>query len=211
MAASASSKKRKKSLSSNLPYLDCTAKCQLFDHARVIIKIAALGNVDLLRHSVYLCGNPWNVCDGRGLTALHVASSLGHLKAVDWLLKKKSKLTIINSPDHESKWTSLHRAAYYGHPHVMISLIKGGANVTLLDNDGCSPLNLLQLNFNLADTYPAVSEVILYMWGTNINMTLGHHHCRSTPEISEALPPLINISQVWKTSSHFTANDSNME
>jgi hypothetical protein len=34
------------------------------------------------------------------------------------------------------------------------------------------------------------------MWGTNINMTLGHHHCRSTPEISEALPPLINISQV---------------
>ena len=42
----------------------------------------------------------------------------------------------------------------------------------------------------------AVSEVSLYLWGSNVNMTLGHDRSRSNPELVEATPPLGNVEQV---------------
>ena len=62
--------------------------------------------------------------DEEGRTALHIASSFGHMESVEWLLKRRGVVKQTNAVDTESKWSSLHRAAYYGYPNVIIALLK---------------------------------------------------------------------------------------
>lgn len=60
--------------------------------------------------------------DVAGRTVLHVTASKGHLSLVEWLLKRKCRY--IDVVDVDSRWSALHRAAYYGYPGVMVALIK---------------------------------------------------------------------------------------
>ena len=138
----AARRQKKASTWSHDTVLDCTSKCQHLPHANVVLRCAALGNLDLLKHCSTICGNPWNirctfvsVCsillyisisqcssDVAGRTVLHVTASKGHLNLVEWLLKRKCRY--IDVVDVDSHWSALHRAAYYGHPGVMVTLVK---------------------------------------------------------------------------------------
>lgn len=63
--------------------------------------------------------------DEQGRMALHIASSCGHIESVKWLLGRKGmNKKQLNIVDNESRWSSLHRSAYYGYPDVMIALLK---------------------------------------------------------------------------------------
>ena len=83
--------------------------------------------------------------DIAGRNVLHISSSFGHLDQVEWLLKRKGR-TGVDSTDIESRWSSLHRAAYFGHVGILVCLMKHGGNLELLDNDNYTPLHLLISN-----------------------------------------------------------------
>ena len=83
--------------------------------------------------------------DIAGRNVLHISSSYGHLDQVEWLLKRKGR-TGVDSTDNESRWSSLHRAAYFGHVGILVCLMKYGGNLELLDNDNYTPLHVLISN-----------------------------------------------------------------
>eukprot|EP00613_Pedinella_sp_CCMP2098_P017940 CAMPEP_0171752676 /NCGR_PEP_ID=MMETSP0991-20121206/42769_1 /TAXON_ID=483369 /ORGANISM="non described non described, Strain CCMP2098" /LENGTH=280 /DNA_ID=CAMNT_0012354127 /DNA_START=121 /DNA_END=960 /DNA_ORIENTATION=+ len=62
--------------------------------------------------------------DEVGRSALHVASSRGHIASVQFLLQVGSD---VHNRDVESGWTPLHRALFHGHISVAIILIRAGA------------------------------------------------------------------------------------
>lgn len=103
--------------------LDCTAECRARDHALLVLSSAYLGNLKLLRHCASVCANPVHIRDELGRTALHVAASRGHLQLVQWLLARKKKVKV-DVADWESKWTALHRSAYYGQMGTAALLLK---------------------------------------------------------------------------------------
>ena len=102
--------------------LDCTVECSLKQHSDVALSSAFLGNIKLLQHCTSVCANPFRIVDSLGRNVLHVASSMGHLKMVRWLLvKKKVKIDVT---DFESNWSALHRSIYSGHLGVGTYLVK---------------------------------------------------------------------------------------
>jgi len=109
-----------------------------------------------------------------------VAASKGHLHIVAWLLERKK--VNFDLGDFESRWSALHRSIYYGHLGVALYLIKSGASLHMKDYDGCTPLALLSEDRKHFKSDPIVSEVNVYTWGNNSNLTLGHHHSRKHPE-----------------------------
>uniref|UniRef100_A0A1X7V048 BTB domain-containing protein n=1 Tax=Amphimedon queenslandica TaxID=400682 RepID=A0A1X7V048_AMPQE len=174
---------------------DCTAKCRALEHAHVVHRVIATGNLELLKHCSTICGNPWYKCDEAGRSTLHVAASTGSSEIAQWLLRRKgAKEKLINLTDIDSNWTALHRAAYFGYPGIMVPLMKAGESLEALDKDGWSPLNVLHSNY--ADILPGVSEVSLYLWGGNVNNTLGHDRSKLNPEPVEAYPAFGNVEKV---------------
>ena len=102
--------------------LDCTAECRTKEHALLVLSSAYLGNLKLLRHCASVCGNPVHIQDAVGRNALHVAASQGHLHLMQWLVARKK--VRVDLPDWESKWTALHRGAYYGQLGAATLLLK---------------------------------------------------------------------------------------
>lgn len=172
--------------------LDCTGDCRTKEHSSLVLSSAYLGNLKLLKHCASVCNNPLHIRDGLGRNALHVASSKGHLQLLLWLVaKKKVKVDVF---DLESKWTALHRSAYYGQLGAMTLLMKYGADMNALDYDGWSPLALLN-----ADRHPSldVAAINVYTWGRNPNNTLGHDRTRKHPEkLDHTLSPGDYITKV---------------
>lgn len=106
--------------------LDCTSECRAKEHAILVLSSAFLGNLKLLKHCASVCGNPLHIQDALGRNALHVAASKGHLQLVHWLVARKK--VRVDVCDMESKWTALHRSAYYGQLGAAALLLKvGGA------------------------------------------------------------------------------------
>lgn len=107
----------------SLALLDCTPKCRSQEHASGVIAALTSGSEGQLRAFLTsYCHNSATLRDGFGRTALHLAASLGKKALLEWLLESKSAdLTV---KDKESGWTALHRSAFYGHIHCLISLVK---------------------------------------------------------------------------------------
>lgn len=49
---------------------------------------------------------------------------------------------------HNTRWTPLHRALYFGNIGVVAELLKSGAAVHVKDHEGCTPLGLAQLHLD---------------------------------------------------------------
>lgn len=102
--------------------LDCTPECRAREHSSLVLSSACLGNLKLLKHCATVCANPVRIQDALGRNALHVAASKGYLQLVLWLVaRKKVKMDIV---DLESRWTALHRSAYYGQLGAAAILMK---------------------------------------------------------------------------------------
>lgn len=107
----------------NLAAPECTAKCRSREHAEDVVAAVTRGSEGQLR--LFLsshCHNAATLRDHFGRTTLHMAASMGKKGLLEWLLEmKNSDLTV---KDKESGWTVLHRSAFYGQIHCLISLIK---------------------------------------------------------------------------------------
>lgn len=102
---------------------DCTPKCRSQRHADEVVAALTGGSEGQLRAFLTShCHNAATLRDAFGRTALHLASSLGKKTLLEWLLESKN--ADLSVKDKESSWTALHRSAFYGHIHCLISLVK---------------------------------------------------------------------------------------
>lgn len=102
---------------------DCTPKCRSLKHGTDVIAALTHGSESQLRAFLTShCHNAAVLRDEFGRTALHMAASLGKKGVLEWLLEIKGG--DLTAKDKESGWTALHRSAFYGHIHCLISLVK---------------------------------------------------------------------------------------
>lgn len=78
------------------------------------------------------------VGDESGVTALHMAASLGLTKVVKALLDKGHNVHLCTSRG----WTAMHEAAKSGHKDIMALLYERGANIRVRTDEGASALLL---------------------------------------------------------------------
>jgi uncharacterized protein len=79
------------------------------------------------------------IADEGGSTPLIMASDLGHLEVVRLLLVRPSAKGVVNHCDHEGT-TALWWACYVGHGGMVRALLESGADVTIADQDGITPV-----------------------------------------------------------------------
>jgi uncharacterized protein len=83
--------------------------------------------------------------NGRGSTPLMEASSNRHVEVVRLLLGDPSGNATINQRDEEGK-TALFWACRYGREGVVRALLESGADPTIADNDGTTPMAVAKQN-----------------------------------------------------------------
>lgn len=112
---------RKAKMSLGIP--DCTPKCRSVRHAEEVIAALTSGSEGSLRGYLSVhCHNAATLRDEFGRTPVHLAASLGKRDLLQWLLD--CKRADLLAKDKESGWTALHRSAFYGQIHCLMTLIK---------------------------------------------------------------------------------------
>lgn len=102
---------------------DCTPKCRSVRHAEEVIAALTSGSEGSLRAYLSVhCHNAATLRDEFGRTPLHLAASLGKRDLLQWLLD--CKRADLLAKDKESGWTALHRSAFYGQIHCLMTLLK---------------------------------------------------------------------------------------
>uniref|UniRef100_A0AAQ5YCA8 BTB domain-containing protein n=1 Tax=Amphiprion ocellaris TaxID=80972 RepID=A0AAQ5YCA8_AMPOC len=164
--------------------LDCTPKCRSQQHADQVVAALTGGSEGQLRAFLTShCHNAATLRDAFGRTALHLAASLGKKALLEWLLESKSAdLTL---KDKESGWTALHRSAFYGQIHCLISLVRHGALLSTQDKEGLSVLDLTMKDRPAHVAFKNTDPTEVYTWGNNTNFSLGHgnQESRQHPEL----------------------------
>lgn len=163
---------------------DCTVKCRSLQHADDVVAALTSGTEGQLRAFLSAhCHNSATLRDGFGRTALHMAASLGKKSLLEWLLEIKSAEVLVK--DKESGWTALHRSAFYGQIHCLISLVKHGALLSTQDKEGFSVLDLTMKDRPAHVVFRNSDPTEAYTWGNNTNFSLGHgnQESRQHPEL----------------------------
>jgi len=98
-------------LTSN-PTFDCNPGCRSKQHAAQLISSITKGSDLQIRLFLSRCHNAESIVDEYGRNTLHVAASCGQDDVVEWLIAEQG--ASLSAVDHESRWTALHRAVFYG-------------------------------------------------------------------------------------------------
>lgn len=168
----------------SLALLDCTPKCRSQQHADEVVAALTGGSEGQLRAFLTShCHNATTLRDAFGRTALHLVSSLGKKTLLEWLLGIKNAELMVK--DKESGWTALHRSAFYGHIHCLISLVKHGGLLSTQDKEGLSVLDLTMKDRPTHVVFKNTDPTEVYTWGNNTNFSLGHgnQESRHHPEL----------------------------
>uniref|UniRef100_A0A8C3G234 Inhibitor of Bruton tyrosine kinase n=1 Tax=Cyclopterus lumpus TaxID=8103 RepID=A0A8C3G234_CYCLU len=163
---------------------DCTPKCRSQQHADEVVAALTGGSEGRLRAFLTShCHNATTLRDAFGRTALHLASSLGKKTLLEWLLESKN--ADLMGKDKESGWTAVHRSAFYGHIHCLISLVKHGGLLSTHDKEGLSVLDLTMKDRPTHVVFKNTDPTEVYTWGNNTNFSLGHgnQESRHHPEL----------------------------
>uniref|UniRef100_A0A8C4E279 Inhibitor of Bruton agammaglobulinemia tyrosine kinase n=1 Tax=Dicentrarchus labrax TaxID=13489 RepID=A0A8C4E279_DICLA len=163
---------------------DCTPKCRSQKHADEVVAALTGGSEGQLRAFLTShCHNAATLRDAFGRTALHLAASLGKKALLEWLLESKSADLMVK--DKESGWTALHRSAFYGQIHCLISLVKHAGLLSTQDKEGLSVLDLTMKDRPTHVVFKNTDPTEVYTWGNNTNFSLGHgnQESRQHPEL----------------------------
>ncbi|XP_075952524.1 inhibitor of Bruton tyrosine kinase [Anarhichas minor] len=166
---------------------DCTPKCRSQQHADEVVAALTGGSEGQLRAFLTShCHNATTLRDAFGRTALHLASSLGKKTLLEWLLESRNADLMVK--DKESGWTAVHRSAFYGHIHCLISLVKHGGLLSTQDKEGLSVLDLTMKDRPTHVVFKNTDPTEVYTWGNNTNFSLGHgnQESRQHPELVDA-------------------------
>lgn len=163
---------------------DCTPKCRSLKHADDVVAALTRGSEGQLRAFLSShCHNAAVLRDEFGRTALHMAASLGKKALLEWLLESKGG--DLMAKDKESAWTALHRSAFYGQIHCLISLVKHGGLLSTLDKEGLTVLDLTMKDRPSHIVFKNTDPTEVFTWGNNTNFSLGHgnQESRQSPEL----------------------------
>uniref|UniRef100_A0A3Q0QZL9 Inhibitor of Bruton tyrosine kinase n=1 Tax=Amphilophus citrinellus TaxID=61819 RepID=A0A3Q0QZL9_AMPCI len=164
--------------------LDCTPKCRSQQHADQVVAALTSGSEGQLRAFLTShCHNAATLRDAFGRTSLHLAASLGKKALLEWLLESKGADLMVK--DKESGWTALHRSAFYGQIHCLMSLVKHGGLLSTQDKEGLSVLDLTMKDRPSHVVFRNTDPTEVYTWGNNTNFSLGHgnQESRQHPEL----------------------------
>lgn len=101
------------------------------------------GNLDVAKR-LREAGASWTEVDRGGSSPIHWAVDSGRSDLIEWMLTDGAE---VNMQDRNAGWTPLLRcAALTGDVNVARCLIRHGANVNAVDNDGKAPLMIATLN-----------------------------------------------------------------
>lgn len=124
--------------------VDAGADINAFENDRYdVITIAAVENdIEMLRVALFLGGKPDNITSPYDGTALIAAAHLGHYEIVILLIEAGAPLDHVNNLG----WTALIESIVLGdggyrHVRTAKALIDAGANVSIADRSGVSPLS----------------------------------------------------------------------
>ncbi|KAM8735330.1 inhibitor of Bruton tyrosine kinase [Acanthopagrus schlegelii] len=162
----------------------CTPKCRSSEHADQVVAALTRGSEGKLRAFLNShCYNAATVRDEFGRNALHMAASLGKKAILEWLLESKSADLMVK--DKESGWTALHRSAFYGQIHCLISLVKHAGLLSTQDREGLSVLDITMKDRPSHVVFKNTDPTEVYTWGNNTNFSLGHgnQESRQHPEL----------------------------
>ncbi|XP_067366528.1 inhibitor of Bruton tyrosine kinase isoform X2 [Channa argus] len=168
----------------SLAPLECTSKCRSQQHAeQVVAALTGSSEGQLRAFLTSHCYNAATLRDAFGRTALHMAASVGKKVLLEWLLESKSADLMVK--DKESGWTALHRSAFYGNIHCLISLVKHGGLLSTQDKEGLSVLDLTMKDRPTHVVFRNTDPTEVYTWGNNTNFSLGHgnQESRTHPEL----------------------------
>lgn len=163
---------------------DCSVKCCSLQHADDVVAALTSGTEGQLGAFLTAhCHNAATLRDAFGRTALHMAASLGKKTLLEWLLDCKNAELMVK--DKESGWTALHRSAFYGQIHCLISLVKHGGLLSTQDKEGLSVLDLTMKDRPAHVVFKNSDPTEVYTWGNNTNFSLGHgnQESRHHPEL----------------------------
>ncbi|XP_020489529.1 inhibitor of Bruton tyrosine kinase [Labrus bergylta] len=163
---------------------ECTPRCRSQKHADEVVAALTGGSEGQLRAFLTsYCHNAATLRDNFGRTALHLAASLGKKALLEWLLESKNADLMVK--DKESGWTALHRSAFYGQIHCLISLVKHGGLLSTQDKEGLSVMDLTMKDRPSHVIFKNTDPTEVYTWGNNTNFSLGHgnQESRQHPEL----------------------------
>ncbi|KAM6995634.1 inhibitor of Bruton tyrosine kinase [Tautogolabrus adspersus] len=163
---------------------NCTPRCRSQEHAEEVVAALTGGTEGQLRAFLTShCHNAASLRDNFGRTALHMAASLGKKSLLEWLLESKNADLMVK--DKESGWTALHRSAFYGQIHCLISLVKHGGLLSTQDKEGLSVMDLTMKDRPSHVIFKNSDPTEVYTWGNNTNFSLGHgnQESRQHPEL----------------------------
>ncbi|XP_073985651.1 inhibitor of Bruton tyrosine kinase [Rhodnius prolixus] len=153
---------------------NCTETCKSVQHSTNLIAAITQKSLTDKQIASYLCETCCNfakIQDDYGRTTLHMAASCGRLDLCLWLAVVAG--ADVNAKDWESGYTALQRSIFYGNIDVAVRLIEIGADSTLLDKEDYSPIELVTLQRLPEVKIPSELPSQLYVWGSNLNFTLG--------------------------------------
>jgi len=112
-----------------------------FDNIAVLLDAAAEGDLDEVRRLVSEERVEIDMCNERGVTALHRAAGHGQTAVLEFLLKKKARVNVVDA----DSWTPLHIASSVGSLEAVKCLLKHGANVEARTDAGEAPSDLTEI------------------------------------------------------------------
>ncbi|XP_073953372.1 inhibitor of Bruton tyrosine kinase [Choristoneura fumiferana] len=155
--------------------VDCTRRCKSRLHGQVLtgaITKRSVSDEALASFIKATCANFIHAFDFEGRTALHMSSSRGRGRLVEWLVRHSSG-AFVNARDRESGYTPLHRSIFYGQIHTAVALMKIGVNTDIVDKDDYKALEHAMLDRQYMYKHQGTAPSDVYVWGSNCNYTLG--------------------------------------
>ncbi|XP_060805513.1 inhibitor of Bruton tyrosine kinase [Amyelois transitella] len=174
-------------MSKNKAEVDCTRRCRSRSHGHTLtsaITKRSSSDEALACFIKATCANFNKAFDFEGRTALHMSSSRGRVRLMDWLVRHSS-VAFVNARDRESGYTPLHRSIFYGQIHAAVLLMKFGVNTDIVDKDDYKALEHAMLDRQYMYKHLGNGPSEVYVWGSNSNYTLGTgtQLQRNTPEL----------------------------
>jgi hypothetical protein len=111
-----------------------------YHYGQRLRKLCGRGQIEELSELV-VRGCNVNAGDGEGLTPLHYAAELNRIEVINTLSSLVGEDLLVNAQDKYG-WTPLHTAAHHGNIDCIEKLLSLGADVSVKERTGKTPLHL---------------------------------------------------------------------